>query len=75
MAKPEPHSVNQGVDTLVSQTTEVGLTRITVHSPSGVIAMSPAEQKAWFDAEWEKGNPVIRRLAEVALEIAATNSE
>ena len=69
MSKPSAHSVNQGDGRLVTTTTQVGLTTIRVHSPNGINVMTPQERQAWFDAEYEKGNPAVIELVETALEM------
>ena len=72
VAKQQPHSVDQGVSDLVTQELTIGNTRIIVRSPNGVIVMEPSEQREWFRRQWEQGNPVVRTIAETALEIAAS---
>lgn len=41
-----------------------GLTRVTVHSPGGILNMTPEEREKWFDAQAEAGNPVVLAIVE-----------
>ncbi|UOF90831.1 hypothetical protein LSG31_00670 [Fodinisporobacter ferrooxydans] len=59
---------------MVTLVNEIGNSKITVYSPSGVITMTPEERREWFEREFEKGNPVVRQVAEVAIGILR-NSE
>lgn len=43
----------------------IGNTKITIHSPNGLISMSAQERQEWFHSEWAKGNPVVKRIVEV----------
>lgn len=36
-----------------------GLTRVTAHSPGGILDMTPEERGKWFDAQAEAGNPAV----------------
>jgi sugar phosphate isomerase/epimerase len=54
---------------MVTMVKQIGNSKIIVHSPSGVIAMTPEQRREWFARQWEEGNPVVRRIVEVALDI------
>ncbi|MCG5026769.1 hypothetical protein MAH48_14225 [Anoxybacillus flavithermus] len=43
-----------------------GNTTVIVHSP--LVLMSPEERKQWFEQEWQKGNPILRQIAEAVLD-------
>lgn len=43
---------------------QIGNTKITVHSKSGFLYMSPEEQREYFRKLQEAGDPVICRIAE-----------
>lgn len=42
-----------------------GNTTIIIHSL--LAEMSDEEQKAWFESEWEKNNPVLKAIVEAAV--------
>ncbi|WP_018130179.1 hypothetical protein [Effusibacillus pohliae] len=70
------HTLYKGeMSGMVTRVFQVGNSKITVHSPCGVIAMEPDEQREWFKREWESGNPAVRRLVEIAREIDAKGEE
>ncbi|WP_169823056.1 hypothetical protein [Anaerobacillus alkalilacustris] len=41
---------------------KIGNTTVIVHSP--LVTMDLEERKQWFRDEWEKGNPVLKEIAE-----------
>ncbi|MGG3800637.1 hypothetical protein [Metabacillus fastidiosus] len=41
---------------------QFGNTTVIIHSP--LIVMSEPERKQWFQDEWEKGNPILRDIAD-----------
>jgi hypothetical protein len=41
---------------------KIGNTTVIIHSP--LVLMSVDEKSEWFRTEWEKGNPVLKRIAE-----------
>ncbi|MED3783020.1 MULTISPECIES: hypothetical protein [Geobacillus] len=43
-----------------------GNTTVIVHSP--LVLMSKEERKQWFEQEWQKGNPILRQIAEAVLD-------
>lgn len=67
-AVPHTH-VAKGERDMVTVVRQIGNTTIRVHSPSGFIAMKPEEREAWFREQWERGNPFVRRIVELAFEI------
>lgn len=45
---------------------KVGNTTIRIHSR--LAHMTSEERREWYRKEWERGNPVLRRIAEVLFE-------
>jgi hypothetical protein len=41
---------------------KIGNSTIIIHSP--LVVMTKDERKQWFKYEWEKGNPVLKEIAE-----------
>lgn len=41
---------------------KIGNTTVIVHSP--LVLMTPEERKLWFESEWEKGNPILKSIAD-----------
>lgn len=41
---------------------QIGNSTIIIHSP--LVAMNSEQRKNWFESEWEKGNPVLKEIAE-----------
>lgn len=54
---------------MVTVVKHIGNTRITVHSPNGIIAMTPEERQAWFKKAWESGDPVVKGIVEAVCRI------
>lgn len=44
-----------------------GNTTVIIHSK--LAWMTEDEQRAWFKEQWEKGNPVLRHIADVLSEM------
>lgn len=43
-----------------------GNTTVIIHSP--LVLMSADERKDWFKKEWEKGNPVLKQIAQAVID-------
>jgi hypothetical protein len=43
-----------------------GNTTVIIHSP--LVLMSAQERKEWFEKEWEKGNPVLKQIAQAVID-------
>jgi hypothetical protein len=43
-----------------------GNTTVIIHSP--LVLMSADERKNWFKKEWERGNPVLKQIAQAVLD-------
>ncbi|GCD83994.1 hypothetical protein [Parageobacillus thermoglucosidasius] len=43
-----------------------GNTTVIIHSP--LVLMSPNERKEWFEKEWEKGNPILKQIAQAVID-------
>lgn len=69
MAKRDPHSVNQGVSTLVTREYQMGNTRIIVHSPTGFIDLTPKQQSAWLERAYEAGDPIATAIVDAVYNI------
>lgn len=50
-------------------TRTIGNTKITIHSPNGLISMTPEQRTEWFQSEYKKGNPVVKRIVEAMFKI------
>jgi hypothetical protein len=48
---------------------QIGNTKVTVHSQSGIIGMSPEEQQAWFLQELEANSVIVKGIVEAVSEI------
>lgn len=69
------HTLYQGGDDMVTQIHQIGSSKITVHSPTGVIALSGDEQREWFQEAWQAGHPVVRGIAYQVTQISNTQRE
>lgn len=49
---------------MVTVVKQIGNSKITFYSPSGVITLSPEERGQWFTRELEAGNPVVCAIAD-----------
>ncbi|WP_197431005.1 hypothetical protein [Anoxybacillus sp. P3H1B] len=49
-----------------------GNTTVIIHSP--LVHMSADERKEWFEKEWEKGNPVLKQIAQAVLDCYSRKS-
>jgi len=47
-----------------SKTYYYGKTEALIVSP--LVDMTSEEKKAWFESEWEKGNPVLKDIVDAA---------
>ncbi|UFU00335.1 hypothetical protein KO561_05130 [Radiobacillus kanasensis] len=52
---------NAGMD-IPKKEHKIGNTTVIIHSP--LVAMSEGDRKQWFEEEWEKGNQVLRDIAD-----------
>ncbi|WP_198401551.1 hypothetical protein [Parageobacillus thermoglucosidasius] len=43
-----------------------GNTTVIIHSP--LVLMSAQERKEWFEKEWEKGNPILKQIAQAVID-------
>ncbi|QQE79632.1 hypothetical protein [Alicyclobacillus sp. SO9] len=53
---------------------KIGNTKITVHSPSGIISKSPVQRQKWFREEWAAGNPVVRSIVDAAFKLQVSEA-
>ncbi|MED1489169.1 hypothetical protein [Bacillus smithii] len=45
---------------------KIGNTTVVIHSKLAL--MSEEERKEWFRKEWEKGNPVLKQIAQAVID-------
>lgn len=60
---------------MVTVTYQIGNTVVRVHSPSGVIAMSRAEQRQWWLDRIAEGDPVVMAIRDVAASVRTKAEE
>lgn len=54
-----------------TRTCQIRNSNMTVHSPSGIIAMTPEQQRNWFRLQWESRNVIVCQMVDSALAIDA----
>lgn len=60
---------------MVTVVHQIGNTKITAHSPSGVIGMEPEQQQEWMARERDAGNILVERIVAVVEDIYLVRTE
>lgn len=63
LISPHKHDLRGHADmNIPKKEHQIGNTTVIIHSP--LVSMSSEERAAWYKTEWEKGNPVLKQIAD-----------